>query len=183
MLTELTEPMATIIGAISGAVFGGLFGTIGALLTLKAAERKRADALFSTALQFMGGGSQRRNLGIASISMYWREFPQYKNLCAQILIGSALYLLTESEQKDKAHETYNLHRIMDLLEEIGSDLKKREGHKRLEKVGYKRLREVIDKLTVAYNPKPEKGLWVKKSDLETWQENLKDLLSPSAQSR
>ena len=161
----MTQPIAIIIGAI----VGGLFGTAGALLTAvlthKAAERKRADALFSTALGFLGGGTQRRNLGIAAISLYRREFPWYNKLCAEMLIGSAIYLLTESKQKDASHEVFNLHRIMDLLKDIASDLKDRKDYKRLEKV--------VDERIANYEPKPGRGLWVDKSHLTTWRNDLK----------
>jgi hypothetical protein len=157
----MTQPIAIIIGAI----VGGLFGAAGALLTHKAAERKRADALFSTALAFMGGGTQRRNLGIAAISLYRREFPCYNKLCAELLIGSAIYLLTESKQKDASHEVFNLHRIMALLKDIASDLKDRKDYKRLEKV--------VDERIAKYEPKPGRGLWVDKSNLTTWRNDLK----------
>src|SRR5262245_57024303 len=126
----MTEPIAIIIGAF----IGGLFGVIGWFLSPKAAERKRADALFSNALGFMGGGTQPRNLGIAAITLYLREFPQNSQLCAELLIGSAIYLLTESKQEDASHEIFNLHRIMDLLKDIAPKFENRESYKMLKKV-------------------------------------------------
>jgi hypothetical protein len=165
----MTEAMGIIIGAIVGAVFGTISALIGARLTYQAAERKRADDLFSTALELMGGGTQRRNLGIAAITLYWREFPQHKQLCAEMLIGSAIYLLTESQQEDASHEVFNLHRIMALLKDIAPDLKDHEG--------YKRLKKVVDERTASHDrqPKPKRGVWVDKSALATWQNDLKEV--------
>jgi hypothetical protein len=82
-----------------------------------------------------------------------------------MLIGSAIYLLTESEQKAASHEIFNLHRIMALLKDIASDLKNHEG--------YKRLQSVIDERIARYEPTPKRGVWVNKSDLATWQNDLK----------
>ncbi len=156
----MTESVAIIIGAI----VGGIFGAIGAWLTHKVAEQKRADALFSNALEFMGGGTQRRNLGIAAISLYWREFPQHSQLCAEMLTGSAIYLLTESEQEGASHEVFNLHRIMTLLKDISPRLTNR--------ACYQRLEEVIGQRLSPYEERPKRGLWVKKVELENWQHDL-----------
>ena len=159
--TTMTEPIALVVGA----VVGGLFGTIGALLTYRAAERGRADALLSSALEFMGGGSQRRNLGIAAISLYWRQFPQHRQLCAEMLVGAAIYLLSESKQEDASHEVFNLHRIFELLLEIEPTLKKRDA--------YQRLRDAVEKRLSPFEPKPKIGLWLERSELEKWRDDLK----------
>jgi hypothetical protein len=161
----MTNEMAIIIGAVIGGSFGVLGNLITAAIARRTAQRKRADELFSTALNFLGGGTQRRNLGIAAITLYWRLFPEHKQLCVEMLIGSAIYLLNESKQEDKSHELFNLHRIMDLLQEMSIDGQKGDGYKRLEEVVGKRIQD--------FTQEPERGLWVTLDDLEDWKKNLK----------
>ncbi|MDJ0570316.1 MAG: hypothetical protein QNJ53_14915 [Pleurocapsa sp. MO_192.B19] len=163
----MSNQQAIIIGALIGGAFGFAGAVITALINRHATKQKRADDLFATALDFMGGGTQRRNLGIAAIALYWRQFPQYKQLCVEMLVGTAIYLICESEQKDKPHELFNLHRIMNLLEKLqtrGGDNSVREG--------YNRLKDVVNDRLSNYRAEPRKGLWVSKSDLEKWQEWL-----------
>ena len=58
------------------------------------AWRKCSDELFGAVLAFLDRGSQRRNVGIAQLRLYMREFPSYdKDVCAEILIGTATDLL------------------------------------------------------------------------------------------
>ncbi|MCO5187119.1 MAG: hypothetical protein M9928_11265 [Anaerolineae bacterium] len=153
-----------IVGAIIGAIFGSISAVFGAWFTYRLAQKKRADDLFSTALEFMGGGTQRRNLGISTLSLYWREFPQHRELCAEMLIGSAIYLLTESKQKDAEHEVFNLHRIIALLNDISADVDDRKG--------YIRLGKVLDIRINNYQSKPDKGLWIDKRELHKWHDHL-----------
>lgn len=160
----MTEPIAIIIGAVIGAVIGSL----SALVTYKAEKRKRADTLFSSALEYLGGGSQRRNLGIAAVSLYWQEFPEYKQLCAEMLLGAAIYLLSESKQEDAPHEVYNLYRIMALLKANKPDWENRKP--------YKELQVVIDNRISKGELKPKRGLWVDKSYLEAWRDDLEALM-------
>jgi hypothetical protein len=158
----MTQPIAIILGALIGA----LFGAIGALLTYRATERGRADALFSNALEFMGGGTQRRNLGIAAISLYWQQFPKHRELCAEMLVGTAIYLLSESKQEDASHEIFNLHRIFKVLFKIEPTLEKKK------RGAYQRLSDAVAKRLDHYEPKPKIGLWLQKSDLENWRDHL-----------
>jgi hypothetical protein len=160
----MSKEEAVILGAIIGGLSGLFVAVISAIFTKKIAERKRADDLLSVALEYMGGGRQRRNLGIAAISLYWRFFPQNIQLCAEMLIGSAIYLLTESEGKDKAHEKYNLLRIMYLLNEMKGRVDNLES--------YKTLLKQLDNRIVNYEPEPKRGLWVSEDELKSWKSNI-----------
>ena len=160
----MSKEEAVILGAIIGGLSGLFAAVISAIFTRKIAERKRADDLLSIALEYMGGGRQRRNLGIAAISLYWRSFPQNIQLCAEMLIGSAIYLLTESEGKDKAHEKYNLHRIIALLTEMKGRINNLES--------YKTLHKELDNRIENYESEPKRGLWVSKDDLKSWKNNV-----------
>lgn len=157
----MTKEIAIIVGALIGASLGLISAYISAKISSRIALQKRSDDLFAIALEFMGGGTQRRNLGIAAITLYWQAYPQYKKLCSEMLIGSAIYLLTESKQKDASLEIFNLYRIMALLKDISSEIQDREGYNRLEKTVKERF--------LNYSPKPTRGLWIDKSDLENWQ--------------
>jgi len=150
--------MQVIYGALIGGAFGTVTALIGAWLSYRTAQRKRADDLFLMALEFMGGGSQRRNLGVAAITMYWRQFPEYGQLISEMLAASAIYLLTESKQKDASHEVFNLHRIMALLKET-------TGHTPIDT----RLAKIVQNRIDQFEPKPSKGLWLDREVLKEWQ--------------
>jgi hypothetical protein len=165
----VSQAVAIVIGAAIGAAFGVVSAAVKERSARKSAEKQRAVGLFATALDFLGGGTQRRNLGVAAISMYWREFPRYTQLCVEMLIGSAIYLLTESKQKDAGHEIFNFHRIMDLLEEMSHQVSDQHGYEQLQKALQDRLSDG--------NPKPAKGLWLvgddlDRDDLRRWSEKL-----------
>lgn len=144
----------------------GILGSMCGWLIAKKTERQKADELFLTALDFMGGGTQRRNLGIAAITMYWRKFPEHKQLCLEMLVGAAIYLLTESKQKDAGHELFNLNRIMVLIQDVSSKVQDRGGVDQLNEVLKRRLEDYCSE------PKPKKGLWVSDKQLDLWKSKL-----------
>ena len=59
----MDQPTATLLAAIVGFV--------GGLIAARATYQQKSDELFFKALDFLGGGSQKRNLGIAAIELYW----------------------------------------------------------------------------------------------------------------
>jgi len=103
-------PISEGLGTLIGAIVGLLAGSITTSLTYQ----QKNDELFFNALGFLDGGSQKRNLGISAIELYWKK-RRHRKLCRSLLTGSAIYLLQESKQGDAAHELYNLKRIMDIL--------------------------------------------------------------------
>ena len=100
--------------AVVGLI-GLLIGTLGTLGVQRYVIRQKAHELFLTSLKHLGGGSQERNLGISAIEFYWKDYTKERNLIIPLLVGAAIYLLTESQQGDSQHEHYNLKRIMRLL--------------------------------------------------------------------
>ena len=107
----MDQPTATILAA--------LVGFVGGLVIATATYRQKSDELFYKALDFLGGGTQNRNLGIAAIELSW-DNPRHRAVSVSLLIGSALYLLLESKQKDAAHELHNLEQIMDRVLRVES---------------------------------------------------------------
>lgn len=103
---------------VTGALVGALATLIGVLSTLviqRVVLRQKAHELFLTSLEHLGGGSQERNLGISALEFYWKDYQKEQHLIIPVLVGAAIYLLTESKQSDAQHERYNLIRIMGLL--------------------------------------------------------------------
>ena len=90
----MNQPTASIIAAVIAGLVGILVGLIAAGIQY----RTKSDELFYKALDFLDGGTQRRNLGIAAIELSWNH-RRFRPIATALLIGSALYLLLESEQK------------------------------------------------------------------------------------
>jgi hypothetical protein len=103
----MSSGMATVIGA--------LIGVLGTLVLQRYVLHQKAHELFLTSLEHLGGGSQERSLGISALEFYWNDYKNERKLIIPILVGAAIYLLTESKQEDAEHERYNLKRIMHLL--------------------------------------------------------------------
>lgn len=103
----MNSGMATLLGA--------LIGVLGTLVVQRYIIRQKAHELFLTSLEHLGGGSQERVLGISALEFYWKDYKNERRLIIPILVGAAIYLLTESKQDDAEHERYNLKRIMHLL--------------------------------------------------------------------
>ncbi len=102
----MSEIQATIIAA--------RIGLIGGFVAAEFRRRQKADELYFQALNFLGGGTQLRNLGFSAIELYWTN-RRHRDVSALLLVGAAIYLLTESKQTTAKHEQYNLDRIMALL--------------------------------------------------------------------
>jgi hypothetical protein len=88
------------------------------------------------------------------------------------LIGSAIYLISESKQKDAAHELYNLQRIMELLKAV----EPRNLSKSVRK-DYAALQNTLtQKIASNLNPAQQGGLFVGTKDLVNWQSDVTALL-------
>jgi len=157
----VSDPTATIIGA--------LVGFVGGLVAARATYLQKADELFFKALDFLGGGSQKRNLGIAAIELYWSN-KRHRPVSVSLLIGSALYLLAESKQEDAAHELHNLDRIMThLLRKESRDATSRKQYERL-------LKAIQD----ARKPGRTTGLQVPPDQLATWEKEVNKLVGSAS---
>jgi len=164
------------------AVIAGLVAAGGTLLVQILSAKQKKDELLLIALQHLSGGSQERNVGLSAIELSLGKNEKRNKLCISLLVGSAIYLLSESKQEDSTHEIYNLRRIVNFLSEqrqiINNDefLKKsfehlieeiRNSEKTVdEKMKSKKLKEAGEKYT------KYKGLWVEKKQLEVWYQQL-----------
>jgi hypothetical protein len=123
--------------------------------------------LFFKALDFLGGGGQKRNLGIAAIELYWSN-KRHRPVSVSLLIGSAIYLLLQSGQEDAMHELHNLDRIMTLL-------LRPESRASTSRSQYERL---LNTVIAAQMPDRTAGLVVPDSELKSWEHTLRLLLKP-----
>jgi hypothetical protein len=142
----ITEPIALIAA--------GTLGLMGGFLATSIQYKQRNDELFFKALDFLSGGSQNRNLGIAAIELSLKN-KKHKALCVSLLIGSAIYLLRESKQKDAAHELNNLDRIMALL--LKEKPIKRSRNNKLIWENYKELNKVVCEVRIQKPGNTEPG--------------------------
>ncbi|HLX39275.1 MAG TPA: hypothetical protein VKR42_02035 [Ktedonobacteraceae bacterium] len=163
--------------SIIAAVIAGLVGILIGLIAAGVQYRMKSDELFYKALDFLDGGTQRRNLGIAAIELSWTR-RRFRPISTSLLIGCALYLLLES-QTQAAHEVHNLRRIM-----------KRLLHDEAYKVGtqaeYGQLQAAVQKARQAAEARESgtgtalgisRGLIISKEELREWENVLARMLS------
>lgn len=148
------------------AVIGAVIGLVGGFVVAGMSYRQKADELFFKALDYLGGGSQKRNLGISAIELYWGKL-RHRDVCVSLLCGSAIYLLRQSKQGKAAHELNNLDRIMNML------LTNKRINE-LQKLGYRNLRNAIeDAINVAPSRTADsRGLNVDLKKLNHWKTEL-----------
>lgn len=180
----LSDAAATYLAGLMG-LFGVLTGALiaGAVtfLTAKWNHRQKEQELYLKALEFMGGGSQNRNLGIAAIERLLGANGSEKRRAESVplLVGTAIYLLDASGQDGKAHELYNLERVMDLLvpmhlPSVSPDDQKH--YKALARTVHRRRPEPVK----SSDGKTSFGIRVQEQDLKSWMDRLTRLGFPPA---
>ena len=152
------------------AVIGAIIGLIGGFVVAGLNYRQKADELFFKALDYLGGGSQKRNLGISAIELYWDK-RRHRDICISLLSGSAIYLLRASKQGNAPHELFNLDRIMNLLLSQSVLDSTQKSH-------YLRVREAVDEALKAASNRTDTsvGLDVDSKLLSDWKEHLDKLI-------
>ena len=101
-----SSDVATIMVALGGWVLAGITAWLG--------YRTKAEETFFHALDWLSGGTQKRNLGIAAVEGYWAKM-RFRRLSTPLLCNSAIYLLLHSDEGDSPNELNNLYRMMELL--------------------------------------------------------------------
>ncbi len=135
------------------------------MVVARAMYQQKSDELFFKALDFLGGGSQKRNLGIAAIELYWSN-KRHRPISVSLLIGSAIYLLSESKQEDASHELHNLDRIM-------THLLRPESFAATSKTQYSRLLAAVQ---AARSIVRLRGLDVPPTHLAEWESKIKAIV-------
>lgn len=151
----------TLLGAL------GIVGGIGGMLIQRywqrqderaariTAERDRLQFHVLESLKWFAGKTQKRSIGISVIEGNIDQFPKLRPTWSALLTNQAVYLLTESHQKDAAHEISNLDRIMMLLLKSGISDEQRLA--------------LIDAIMLN---REGKGLRLDSKKLETWESKL-----------
>lgn len=147
----------------SATIIAALIGFVGGLVVAAFTFRQKADELFLAGLQYLKGGSQERNLGIAAIELSLSS-RRHRKVAAPMLVGIVSYLLLESGQGDAYHEGENLRRIMALLSEP-------ETQQVLKEENRESLHQVLEtKLSKIDEPK---GLRIDEPQIKSWMEKLR----------
>jgi hypothetical protein len=97
---------------------GGWLVAIAALI-INYRERKQAreeDRLGKT-LDYFGGGSQRRSIGIALIEGLWTNNPKHHDVIVPLVANQIVYLLLSTESLD-AHNERNLVRLITIFKSV-----------------------------------------------------------------
>jgi hypothetical protein len=149
----------------TATILAALVGFVGGLVTARTTFQQKSDELFFKALDFLGGGSQQRNLGIAAIELYWSN-KRHRPISVSLLVGSAIYLLSESKQEDASHELHNLDRIM-------TRLLRRESRASTSRMQYRRLLSAVQ---AAQAPNRTRGLHVPQEQLSNWDVGIRSLI-------
>jgi len=154
---SLTD-IITLIVALGGWVLAALVAWLN--------YKQKSEEIFFHALDWLSGGTQKRNLGIAAIEGYWQN-RSFRELSIALLSNSAIYLLLESRQEDAEHELNNLYRMMNLLLSVKKVSDKNRFHYECLLASVKKAHD---------NAKRAEGLRVSKENLEKWQHQLEILL-------
>lgn len=122
--SKIAEAMSdTVVAALIGAA-GLVVGTAiaGGMTFLQARrearerERIRREQNLLAAFQYFVGRTQPRSVGLSIIEASSRDMPTFLPMFVPLLVNQAIYLITQSKEKeDAALEYRNLDRILALL--------------------------------------------------------------------
>ena len=149
----------------TGAILAALIGFVGGLTVAAMTFRQKADELFLAGLQYLGGGSQERNLGIAALELAWGS-RRHRKIIIPLLGNTASYLLLQSKQRDAAHEIDNLERVMEMLVRANGNKEFPKAARDTVALSLARKRAFRD--TPGYDQDKEAGLWVSDKLLAYW---------------
>lgn len=144
----------------TGTIIAALIGFIGGLIVAAYTFRQKSEELFLTGLQFLEGGSQKRNLGIAAMELSWTN-KRYRRVITSIFVGVASYLLLESKQKDAAHELKNLYRVMKILTSPKGRRNLNNDHESQETL-------ITALKSKKKYPMKDPGLWIPPEKIDNW---------------
>lgn len=96
-------------------------GWLVAILTLMLGYRERKQAReeerLAQTLDYFGGGSQRRSIGIALLEGLWVNKPRHHDVIVPLVANQIVYLLLSTESAD-AHNERNLVRLFTILKSV-----------------------------------------------------------------
>ena len=97
---------------ILSALFLGMGGWVFA--TIQWVIKRKDDKLLS-AMSYLDGGTQKRNIGIGIIESLLEKDPKIRNQVIPTLVNQVVYLLLESPDWNKRSEFHNFLRLMSII--------------------------------------------------------------------
>lgn len=118
MSIDTTMLAATIGGSV--AVLGSVLTAAVAVVTLRINKRSKDQELIIDALEFLGGGTQKRAAGIA-LAEHFGDNSQFRRLLLPVLQAQTIYLkgkLAEppTPDEDRRLEQHNFERLTAVIE-------------------------------------------------------------------
>ena len=164
----MSAPVVAALIGVGGAIVGAaIVGVVSLHVAKRGAserERTRREQNLLAAFQYFDGRTQRRSVGLSIIEASWRDMPELLPMFVPLLVNQAIYLITQSKEKEDAELEYrNLDRIVALLTKRSA----RPGAVD----GYGALREILrKKLGGGY----ERGLPLKRERINKYRGRLGD---------
>lgn len=138
-------------------------------------EQKTKEQLFN-ALKWFEGGVQKRSIGISVIEAHWQTYKDLKPVWITLLTNQAIYLLTESSERDNDVERDNLDRIMNLILSVKELLENSiPVQQRLNLYEAIRNANTMDDAGKNKEDKRPKGIFVKQTSHKMWMTGLEHL--------
>jgi hypothetical protein len=123
--------------------------------------KTKTEENFYRALDWLSGGTQKRNLGIAAVEGSW-HLRRVRRLSTPLLCSSAVYLLLRSSESGSPNELNNLYRIMAMITGITKIRHEHEFHYRM----------LLDALAEKLSPGFSSGLDVPNEKVAEWRSGV-----------
>lgn len=104
---------------------GWVVAIVTLILGYRERRQSREEERLAQTLEYFGGGSQRRSIGIALIEGLWLNNPRHHDVIVPLVANQVVYLLLSTESVD-AHNERNLVRLFTILKSI-RNLRERYG--------------------------------------------------------
>jgi hypothetical protein len=96
---------------------GWLVAIVALVIGYRERKQGREEERLGQTLDYFGGGSQKRSIGIALIEGIWVNKPRHHDVIVPLVANQIVYLLLSTESVD-AHNERNLVRLFMILKSI-----------------------------------------------------------------
>lgn len=149
--------IVALVVALGGWVLAGMTTWLG--------YKTKSEENLYRAFDWLSGGTQKRNLGIAAVEGSW-HLRRVRRLSTPLLCSSAVYLLLRSSENDSPNELNNLYRMMQMLTPAATIRHEHQFHYRM----------LLDALNEKRKPAFAGGLIVSSEKLDEWQSGVAAVL-------
>jgi|SRR5919205_2066914 hypothetical protein len=99
------------------AAGGSIVAIVAVIVGYLERRQAREDDRLGQTLDYFGGGSQRRSIGISLIEGLWIKKPRHHDVIVPLVANQIVYLLLSTESVD-AHNERNLVRLFMILKSV-----------------------------------------------------------------